>query len=213
MNRKDWLDRWVAGNIGWHQETGNENLRRFWPRLVKGHRVLVPFCGKSVDIIWLAGQGYDVTGVELSAVAIETFFDEQQLSYELDASGRLACYRACEQSIALYCGDYMDFVAPRFDALFDRASLIALERSSRPSYVRHTKALLKADATQLLITLEYDRSLVDGPPYCVLRDEVASYWSSLRCIKEQEAIESCPPKFREAGISHVNEVTWLSHSS
>ena len=209
MNRQDWLNRWEAGNIGWHQANGNESLRRFWPSLEKGRRVLVPLCGKSVDIMWLAGQGLDVTGVELSVVAVENFFAEQELSYELDTSGHLDCYRASEQSIALYCGDYLDFVAPRFDALFDRASLIALDEASRPAYVQHTKSLLKAHAVQLLITLEYDQSLVGGPPYCVLSDEVASYWPRLRSIKVQEALESCPPRFRDAGLLHVNEVIWL----
>ena len=211
MDRQDWLERWVAGNIGWHQQNGNESLRCFWPALTPGERVLVPLCGKSVDIMWLAGQGLDVTGVEISAVAIEKFFAEQTLSFELDTSGQLACYRAREQSIALYCGDYFEFIAPQFDALFDRASLIALDASLRPAYVQHTKSLLKEDAAQLLITLEYEQRLVNGPPYCVLREEVAAYWPKLKSVKEQEALASCPPKFRDAGLSQVNEVTWLYH--
>ena len=159
--------------------------------------------------MWLAAQGLHVTGVELSAVAIEDFFSEHSLVYERETSGALTCYRAVEQPIVLYCGDYFDFEAPQFDALFDRASLIALNAPLRPSYVQHTRALLKTEAAHLLITLEYEQSLVNGPPFCVMADEVLTYWPQLRRVKEEEALDSCPPRFREAGITHVNEVTWV----
>lgn len=209
MNHEDWMDRWVQGNIGWHQADGSATLRQFWNALHDGARVLVPLCGKSVDLLWLAKQGLDVTGVELSSVAIESFFSEHDLTYTCKPDGKLLCYRAIEFPIALHCGDYFEFEAPKFDALFDRASLIALNRSLRPKYVRHTQALLKADAAHLLITLEYDQSLVDGPPFCVMSDEVMSYWPALRSVKQEEGLASCPPKFRNAGVSHVNEITWI----
>ena len=159
--------------------------------------------------MWLAEQGHDVTGVELSAIAVEEFFTEHGLAYERETSGALSCYRAVEKPIAFYCGDYFDFEAPRFDALFDRASLIALDVRLRPDYAEHTRTLPKTEAAQLLITLEYDQSLVNGPPYCVMADEVLSYWPQLGPVHEEEALASCPPKFREAGVTHVNEVTWI----
>ncbi len=40
-------------------------------------------CGKSLDMIWLAEQGLQVTGIEISALAIETFFAENELDYEV----------------------------------------------------------------------------------------------------------------------------------
>ncbi|MGB5485800.1 MAG: thiopurine S-methyltransferase, partial [Lysobacterales bacterium] len=66
MEIKDWHSRWESGNTGWHQPGGSSALRKFWPGLHPGGRVLVPLCGKSPDLLWLAKQGYDVTGVELS---------------------------------------------------------------------------------------------------------------------------------------------------
>lgn len=41
--------------------------------------MLVPLCGKSLDMIWLAAQGNPVLGVELSQLAVEQFFDENEL--------------------------------------------------------------------------------------------------------------------------------------
>lgn len=48
--------------------------------LAQGSRVFVPLCGKSLDMIWLAQQGHEVIGVELSPVAVEDFFRENGLN-------------------------------------------------------------------------------------------------------------------------------------
>ena len=210
MQHTDWLERWTTGNTRWHEDSVNEDLKNFWAPPVEGGRVLVPLCGKSMDVLWLAERGFDVSGVELSVVAIEGFFSDHGLTYNLETAGALTSYRAVECPVTLYCGDYFQFGAPKFDALYDRASLIALDAALRPAYVRHTQTLLKEDAYQLLVTLEYDQQLVDGPPYCVMAEEVRAYWPGLRCVREQEALASCPPKFTEAGVPQVNEVTWIS---
>ena len=73
MKLKDWLDRWREGNIGWHQNEGNKGLQQYWPKLPNSSRVLVPLCGKTVDMAWLNRKGMDVTGVEISATAAKTF--------------------------------------------------------------------------------------------------------------------------------------------
>ncbi len=35
-----------------------------------GRRVLVPLCGKTPDLLWLAEQGNEIVGVELSEIAV-----------------------------------------------------------------------------------------------------------------------------------------------
>ncbi|WP_261863761.1 hypothetical protein [Psychrobacter sp. JCM 18900] len=42
--------------------------------LTAGSRIFVPLCGKSIDMVWLATQGYDVVGVELVETAVQEFF-------------------------------------------------------------------------------------------------------------------------------------------
>ncbi len=73
------LSGWPAGRavrpVGTKQAVSSA-LRKFWPGLAAGSRVLVPLCGKSVDLLWLVGQGCDVTGVELSEIAVRAFFAE-----------------------------------------------------------------------------------------------------------------------------------------
>lgn len=206
---EDWKSRWEEGRIGWHEADGNSALRKYWPTPGNGERVLVPLCGKSPDLLWLAQQGHDVTGVELSEVAVRAFFVESSLEFAAIEAGGFLVFKCASPRITLVCGDYFGYSDKPFDALYDRASLVALPQQMRPEYVRHTKSLLKPDATQLLITLEYDQSKANGPPYSVLADEVADYWGNIPRLSGYNVIDSAPPKFREAGLTEVTESVWL----
>jgi thiopurine S-methyltransferase len=205
---EDWIGRWQQGNTGWHEASGNKYLRHWWQRPSSGNRVLVPLCGKSLDLLWLAEQGHEVTGVELSPLAIESFFTEHALEFELDTAQPLACYRAKGHAIRIYCGDYFSFENDPFDALFDRGALVALSPELRGRYASHTRSLLAAHASQLLITLDYEQSRVAGPPFAVPATEVSKYWPDLVAVDEFNAIEESPPKFRAAGLTTVTETIW-----
>ena len=206
----DWLARWEEGNTGWHEEKGNPFLRRWWDMPASARRVLVPLCGKSLDLAWLAAQGHDVVGVELSPVAVEAFFTENDLAFERQRSGELERFSAKDLSLEIFCGDYFSFNAGPFDALFDRGALVALGESIRPAYVAHTQSLLKPSAAQLLITLDYDQKKVEGPPFSVPDEEVEGYWPQLTVAETINAIDDLPPKFKEAGLSTVKETIWRS---
>ena len=207
---EDWLGRWDQGRIGWHEAAGNEGLKSYWPDTATSGRVLVPLCGKTPDLLWLARRGYDVVGVEWSEVAVRGFFDDHEVEFEQEAAGRLSRYCAKDYSLQLYSGDYFDFQLGRFDALYDRGALIALPANLRPRYVQHTRRLLKPGALRFVITLEYDQRVVDGPPYSVAADELASYWDDLDRVAEKSDIDNCPPKFRKAGLTEIKEVFWLA---
>ena len=207
---EQWLERWKQGRIGWHEPHGNTNLRKHWPDLAEGSRVLVPYCGKAFDLVWLADRRLDVVGVELSAIAVESFFNEQKLDYAVDSDGKLRRYRSRDQPITVFCGDYFDFESQPFDALFDRGALVAVPADERPNYVRHTKTLLKKHAYRLIITLEYNQAQANGPPFAVMPDEVISYWDDLQVLGRHNDIDNCPPKFKAAGLTEVMECCWSS---
>jgi thiopurine S-methyltransferase len=204
------LSQWEKGNTGWHQENGNTALRKFWPQLAPGSRVLVPLCGKSTDLLWLAKQDYAVTGVELSEIAVRAFFDEADIQFEISEQGELKWFRNLEYHLTIVCGDYFQFLDKPYDALYDRASLVALARQKRPTYIQHTNNLLKPGAAKLLLTLEYDQSRVAGPPFSILADEVKSYWPGLRRVGDRSACTNIPAKFRDAGMSEMVEAVWVS---
>ncbi|MDX1403360.1 MAG: thiopurine S-methyltransferase [Woeseiaceae bacterium] len=207
---EDWLGRWREGRTGWHEPTGNEGLKMHWPVDSQASPVLVPLCGKSPDLLWLADRGHEVVGVELSEIAARGFFDDQGLNYEVEAIGALRLYRAQHTSLSIVCGDYFEFDGREFAALYDRGAIVALPGEQRPRYVEHTKSLLAPDALRLIVTLEYDQRVVDGPPYSVMPEELSRYWSDLVRVGEKDDIDTCPPKFRKAGLSEISEVFWLS---
>ncbi len=84
MEAQYWKGKWKAGDIGFHQSEVESLLVEHFSRLEPG-TVLVPLCGKSLDMIWLKSKGWKVIGVELSSVACEAFFEENGLSFSTRA--------------------------------------------------------------------------------------------------------------------------------
>ena len=200
-----WIERWQEGRIGWHQADGNTSLKRHWRATRR--RVLVPLCGKTPDMKWLADRGNRVYGVELSALAIEAFFAEQQLDYTVE-NDELPAYRSKDGSITIYCGDYFQLRSLRCDAHYDRGALIALPVEQRAAYAAHTNRLLEASPEQLVITLDYDQSITSGPPFSVPDGELLGYWPRLVCVDEHDDIDDAPPKFVQAGLTALQEKVW-----
>jgi len=206
---EDWLGRWEKGRTGWHEKEGNAGLKSHWPGLAPGSRILVPLCGKSPDLLWLVEQGCHVVGVELSDIAVRQFFADHDLGYRVDSVGPLDRYVAENIPLEISCGDYFDFDAESFDALYDRGALVAVPVGVRARYVEHTKHLLRSGAMRMIITLEYDQNVVQGPPFSVSPDEILAYWHDLKRVAETDDIDNCPPKFRAAGLREIQEVVWL----
>ena len=86
---KSWQERWAANRTSWHLEQVNPHLKRHLKELIDpkicvagglGPRVLVPLCGKSVDMVFLAQKGYRVVGVEGVRQAVEEFAKDRMRS-------------------------------------------------------------------------------------------------------------------------------------
>lgn len=202
-----WIERWQEGRTGWHEPAGNRNLQEYWT--VSGRRVLVPLCGKTPDLLWLEARGNEVVGVELSEIAVLAFFDENDLEFER-VDGTLPGYRAIGRNVTLFCGDFFAFEAGSFDAHYDRGALIALTADLRARYAAHTSSLLTEDAAQLVLTIEYDQTVCDGPPFSIVPDELLSYWPRLRRHAVIDDTENAPPKFLDAGLEAMHEIVWIS---
>lgn len=180
MHEEFWQARWAQDQIGFHQDRVNPYLVRHWPglQLPPGTRVLVPLCGKSLDLAWLAGQGYQVLGVELAEKAVQDFFAEQGLVAEVSERGAFRVYRV--GNLELCCGDFFALGAEELadcGALFDRAALIALPAEMRERYAAHLRAILPSGCRGLLITLDYEQSQMDGPPFAVSDAEVQAHFA------------------------------------
>ncbi|MDH5443955.1 MAG: thiopurine S-methyltransferase [Gammaproteobacteria bacterium] len=212
-----WHDRWENDLIGFHLDEVNPMLKAFWPGLglEQGSRVLVPLCGKTLDLVWLAEQGHEVVGVELSPLAVAAFFEEQGLkadkivteSYELWRCGR----------ISLICGDFFALTPEDIgviDAIYDRAALIAMPEKMRPDYARQLNSLVSGPMKGLLLTLFYEQSQMSGPPFAVSPDEVQNLlsgnWLTEKC-QDLDILEQ-NPRFKERGLNLLEEHVYLLRS-
>ena len=208
-----WLERWEQGQIGWHQCAAHRALQAFWSALEIpcAGRVLVPLCGKSLDMVWLRERGHAVVGVDLSPLAARDFFRERGLVPQIESRGGLQ--RWTGGGYEFWVGDLFAVTARELgciDALYDRGALIALPPESRPQYCAKISGLVRAGCRGLLITLEYDQTLVPGPPFCVSEPEVMvdlAPVASLRVL-ERMRIPADNPRFKEAGVESFTEVSY-----
>lgn len=210
MQPEFWHKKWESNQIGFHQPEVNPYLLRHWPDLTISvqARVLVPLCGKSLDLLWLAGQGHRVLGVELSERAVEDFFREQQLQPQINEEGGFKVYRA--GAIELWCGDFFALSANDVadcTALYDRAALIALPAPMRERYAAHLLSILPAGVSGLLITLDYDQQQMSGPPFAVEDAEVRRLFGGswqVQALEEQDVLSESG-KFLQAGVTRLEE--------
>ncbi len=212
MDREFWLARWEEGGIGFHRGEVHPDLRTFLDQWLDEahHCVLVPLCGKSVDISFLAGRGHETAGVEIAAKAVAAFHEEQRLRPFVDEDEGFKVHTS--PGITIYEGDFFDLsedIAGTFDRVWDRAALVALSEARRPAYVAKLRELLRPGAKILLNTYLYDQSRMDGPPWSVSPDEVRALWSDadVQVLQEHDAIDEI--HFRELGFESWIVTTWL----
>jgi thiopurine S-methyltransferase (Se/Te detoxification family) len=170
-----WHQRWERNEIAFHQHEANPLLVKYFDvlSLSKGSRVFLPLCGKTLDIHWLLSNGYRVVGSELSEVAVKQLFSELAIEPKITAIDDIRRHSA--DNIDIFVGDIFDLsrsVLARVDAIYDRAALVALPEAMRGRYAAHLIKITDR-APQLLISYDYDQSLVDGPPFSVSNEEVS----------------------------------------
>ena len=168
MRHQFWLDKWQNNQIGFHEEQPHPLLVEHFPGPPEaGARVLVPLCGKAVDMAWLVEKGWQVVGVEISEIAVRDFFSEQKIPVQRVQHDPLLEYSG--ESVRLICADYFEVephMVGQVSAVYDRAALIAMDDKDRPRYVAHT-AQLAPLAPVFLVGLEYIEGQVNPPPFCV----------------------------------------------
>jgi thiopurine S-methyltransferase len=201
-----WLERWDKGRIGFHREDPNPRLVEHHKALDDAIRVLVPLCGKSVDLEWLVVQGFEVVGIELSELAAQAFFTERGFTPERAQRGPFTELR--HGNVSILVGDFFAAKADElgyFDGVYDRAAMIALPPALRARYVAHLRTLLTPKAKLLLITLHFDAE--GGPPFSVTPEEVATAYAGAKKLTLLASVEarSEAPGPVERGASFVHE--------
>ncbi|MGD1855290.1 MAG: thiopurine S-methyltransferase [Leptolyngbyaceae cyanobacterium] len=178
MNRQFWQQKWEDNNIAFHRSEANPVLVNYFEMLSlgKGSRVFVPLCGKTLDIAWLLANGYRVVGAELVDIAIKQLFIELELEPTVLEIDNVKHYHAA--NIDIFVGDIFNLSSPvlgTVDAVYDRAALVALPQDVRSRYTSHLIEITHK-APQLLVSYEYDQTMMAGPPFSISDEEVHQHY-------------------------------------
>ena len=215
MNAKFWHSRWQEKRIGFNQSTVNPLLMRYFKQLnvPAGSHIFVPLCGKSIDMAWLAAQGYDIVGVELVETAVKAFFTEQNISptvHQHVDNSAIKYYQGqlLGQTITLWVADIFALTTEDIGsvkAVYDKAALIALPADMRVQYSAQMYQL-SANAPQFIITLAYDQSKKAGPPFSISSEQIQQYYGDNYHISE---LASEPTSIGSAPELTASEHVWL----
>lgn len=214
MHQEFWLERWQQNQIGFHNEGINPHLENYWPALhvSAGSRIFVPLCGKTNDMLWLLAQSYRVVGVELSPLAVNEFFTENEVPIRVERRANFEVWENDE--ICIYCGDFFDLGAGDLNgvaAVYDRASLVALPPKMRSAYAEHMRGLLNVGTKILLVAFDYPQQEMDGPPFSVHSSELDTLyrdWCRIELLHTEDVLTK-EPRFRERGLSRLQEQVYV----
>ncbi|XP_028593446.1 thiopurine S-methyltransferase isoform X2 [Podarcis muralis] len=186
VTEEEWLQKWETNNIGFHNEQGHP----------------------------LADMGHQVVGVEISESALKDFFTEQKLSFSEEPipgiPGKLL--KSTTGNISLYCCSIFDFtstITGKFDAIWDRGSLVAVNPCDRERYSQLILSLMDSRCHCLLATCLYDPSKHKGPPFYVPDSEVKRLFGKscdITCLEKVDGLAERPKKW---GLDYFWEVLYM----
>ncbi len=205
-----WHDRWREGRTGFHRDIVHPDLIKHAGtlRIPSAPRILVPLCGKTLDLGWLVSQGCAVVGVELSEQAAAQYHERAGITPEVEQVGEHAIWQS--PGLTYIVGDFFTADLGVFDAVWDRAALVALPPELRVRYAERLRAVLRPGGRMLLncFTFDADRS---GPPHSIPDDEVREHYEhagELTRLSTADILDESP-RWREAGATFMDEKVWL----
>ncbi|MDZ7681321.1 MAG: hypothetical protein U5J63_06285 [Fodinibius sp.] len=201
-----WQSRWHKDNTGWQMDEVYPLLPTLWNRrsLKSQARVLVPLCGNSPDLHWLAEQGHTVIGIDVSGKALRRTMRDHPAKFTEETSYGFTVYRS--QQMELWEGDFLKLPARTIttpDVIYDKAAIVALPPEMRTTFAQKVMELSNPNTQLLVQTFEYEQHEMSGPPFSVGRNEIEQYYGdrfSITPVHEQSRLQDMA-KFRQRGLS------------
>jgi SAM-dependent methyltransferase len=163
----DWNDRYRDGNLPWDTGRPSSELQRaLLKNAISPCRALEIGCGTGTNSVWLAQQGFDVTGIDLAPLAVERA-EERARAAGVKARFLAADVLALPEDLSDSGGDFGFF--------FDRGCYHAVRRSAPLEYAPAVARQLAAGACGLILTGNAREPHDPGPPVVTeeqLRDEL-----------------------------------------
>lgn len=153
--------------------------------------VLIPLCGKSVDIKWLYDQGYRVIGIEGTKSVVSAFFFEHNLKPEVEPKPEIggAVYKTADGRLKIYVCDIFrlnESIVGKVDVIFDRGAFGAVPKENRKRYVTLMRSWLSSSFKYLLIVFQYSDWYYSWSPRPVPDGVVRELFGEFCAIDERD---------------------------
>lgn len=211
MEKEFWIDRWNNNQIGFHQPTYHHYLVKYFTKLnlQKNDQVLIPLCGKTLDIEFFLQKGISVIGCELAELAVKELFENLKVTPIISSKDNFKIYSY--DKLKIFVGDFFELNANdlgKINGIYDRAAIVALPEKMRENYTQHLRQITH-NAPQLLITFDYDQSKIAGPPFAVSANEVKNHYQA---IYKTELLETIDLEKGMKGVTAATENAWFLSS-
>lgn len=246
---KFWADRWNASMLGWQVIGVNRHLLKHFKYLYSDEeranyakkaqipRIVIPLCGKTHDMAFLAREGIAVVGMEGVKKAIDEFAAEQGLTGRtvpvalppvmqtdrfkmhavlIGAGDGEATRKSPPPPVLIVEGDFLA-ISPAdasgivsFAAGFDRGGIVAVQPKERPTYAKVLASLIEPGGRLLMVLTEHDPFAQGrlGPPYSIVEDEVHGLFGSDFEVKLLEKIPD-DDGAKDKGCTYFTECVYL----
>jgi len=195
MKKEDWKYMWDVQDIGFHETQVHPDVLKHENLFLKPNsRVYMPLCGKSVDLIYLADQGYDVVGCELVERAVLDFFKDQKLEYSIskDPTTNVSIYKANSKNIKIYQGDFFvltSSIIGKFDAIWDRGALVAINKADQEKYVEVLKDVMAPNCKSLINLISITGKDYLGPPHSMNVENIKKLFGESYELRQVDATQ------------------------
>jgi methyl halide transferase len=147
-----WNERYRGGDTPWDTNRPSTELQRVVAEEgIEPHRAVEFGCGTGTNTVWLAERGFDVTGVDLSPLAIE------------QAKQRPAPADRCRFLVADVLGPLPEVQGP-FDFFFDRGCYHVVRRVDTWAYLKTLERLTQPGTVGLVLAGNAREPHDPGPP-------------------------------------------------
>lgn len=181
MDAREWDARYAAAELVWSAEP-NRWVAEQTAALPAG-RALDLACGEGRNAIWLAGRGWEVTGVDFSEVAVQ-----KAARLAADRGGRVT------SRLRWVREDVLSYQPP--GPVFDLVLVVYLQvPAEQRRQVLRTAAEALAPGGMLLVVAHHTRNLADGvggppdPAVLYTEDDVAGDLEGLADLRVTRATE------------------------
>lgn len=159
----EWNDRYRDGNLPWDTGQPSSELQRVLSQIaIQPCRALELGCGTGTNSVWLAQQGFEVTGLDVAPLAVERAEERA---------------RAARLTVHFQVADVLDLpdLGDPFGFFFDRGCYHVVRRSSPEKYAPAVARKLASGGRGLILAGNAREPHTPGPPVVAeeqLRDEL-----------------------------------------